>query len=341
MKFPEEREFKNRYLFIDGQYFLTRNWSFLKYREILTLSKLLEMTMISLKKIQDHVLADNVILLWDSWPYKKTQQLIDAGVDYKGDREFALDRIKEIRLMLETESDQEKIEALKKELEEKEKEHASFLIRRDAKKILKEYLPLIGIGSLSITGLEADDLACMASLWSPQHVDFDKKERTVICSSDSDWVSFCAPCTDFYRTTKEEEWLKYEDAPNKIPKKYRSSGVNLYEYNLLHDAYYGNHNNLKKNEDVVKNYTFSKVLNVYTNGDIEDIPYVSKVFSALNVVKYYNEEIEQAFDNACKNLKPSFGGFIDFCSEYKIDLYQTWYDEFFYYKLKENKNKDE
>lgn len=333
---PDKREFINKYLFIDGQYFLTKNWSFLKYREILTLSKLLELTLLSVRKIQNNVLSDNIILLWDSWPYRKTKELIEAGVDYKGDREFALDRIKEIKALLEVETDQEEVIRLQEELKEKERDHASFLIRRDAKKILKEWLPQIGIGSLSISGLEADDLACMASIWSPTNIDFDKNERTVICSSDSDWLSFCAPCTDFYRTTKEEEWLRYDHAPLKIPKKYRKFNINLYEYNLLHDAYYGNHNNLKKDEETVNNYTFSSVLDSYTNGDVRNIPYINKVFSALNIIKYYNDEIKNVFNETCLTLKPCFGAFADFCAENKIEISPDWFDDIFYYKLKTN-----
>lgn len=331
---PNKRELINKFLFIDGQYFLTKNWSFLKYREILSLKNLLELTLKSINKIQSKVMADNVVLLWDSWPYRKTKELIEAGVDYKGDREFALDRINEIKELLLTEKDPQKVIQLKKELEEKEKDHASFLIRRDAKKILREWLPQIGIGTISIPGLEADDLACMASIWSPLQVKENSNERTVICSSDSDWLSFCAPYTDFYRTTKEEEWLKYVDAPCKIPKKYQKYKLNLYEYNLLHDAYYGNHNNLKKNEETIKNYSFSSVLDVYKSGEIDKIPYVYKVFNALNIIKYYNEEIKKQFDESCLYLNPSFGAFCDFCAKFDVNVYQDWFDDIFYYKLK-------
>lgn len=329
---PEEREYINKYLFIDGQYFLTRNWAFLKTRDWLSLSKLIEVTMLSIKKIQDKVLANNVILLWDSWPYRKTQELVAAGVDYKGDREFALDKINEIKALMATETDEQKLAELSEELKREEKEYASFLIRKDAKKIIKEKFPEFGIGCLSITGLEADDLACMASLWSPKHIDIDKRERNVICSSDSDWVSFCAPSLDFYRTTKVEEWLKYEDADRKIPKKYQPFGVDLYSYNLLHDAYYGNHNNLKKNEDVIKNYSFSTVLTKFNNGSLDEIPYINNVYKALDIVNYYNSDIEAEFDNVCLNLKPNFGAFLDFLGEQKItQIGSRFFDEFFYY----------
>lgn len=336
---PDKREFINKFLFVDGQYFLTKNWSFLKYREILSLKKLLELTIQSINKIQSKVMADNIILLWDSWPYRKTKELVDAGVDYKGDREFALDKINEIKKTLETETDPEEVIRLKKELEEKEKDHASFLVRRDAKLILKEWLPQIGIGSLSIAALEADDLACMASNWSSKNINLDKNERSVICSSDSDWLSFCSPSTDMYRTTKDEIWLKYDSASDWIPKKYRKSGVNLYEYNLLHNAYYGDHNNLKKDKNTVKNFSFSSILSLYTQGRIEEVPHINKVFNALNVLKYYDSTIEGIFNEKCLNLMPNYGAFVDFCAKYELSLTQYLYEDLMYYPGKSKEKK--
>ena len=337
---PNKREFINKFLFIDGQYFLTKNWSFLKHREILSLKNLLELTLKSINKIQSKVMADNIILLWDSWPYKKTKELIEAGVDYKGDREFALDRINEIKELLLTEKDPQKVIQLKKELEKKEKDHAFFLVRRDAKLVLKEWLPQIGIGSLSITALEADDLACMASSWSSKNIDLSKNERSVICSSDSDWLSFCSPTTDMYRTTKEEVWLNYDNAPNQIPLKYRKFGVNLYEYNLLHNAYYGDHNNLKKDKYTVENFSFSSVLSLYSQGRMDEISHISKVFNALNVLKYYDLTIEEKFNDVCLNLTPNYGAYVDFCAKYELSLTPYLYEDLMYYPEKSKKHKN-
>lgn len=335
---PEEREFINRYLFIDGQYFLTRNWAFLKTRGLLDVRTLLEMFLKSIGKIQSKVMADNVILLFDSYPYRKTKELIDAGVDYKGNREFALDRINEINKILETETNPSEIEALNKELEEKKKDHASFLIRKETKVILKEWLPKFGISTLSIPTLEADDLACQAALWSKKHINRENRERSVICSSDSDWLSFCSPWTDMYRTTKTEEWLKFEDSFGKIPKRYRLS-LNLYEYNLLHNAYYGDHNNIKKDPETVEKYTFTQVVNNYLNGDISKMPYVEKVFNALNVIEYYNDDIEKAFDDACLSIKPDFSMFIEFCTHFDLRISEYIYDEILNFSEIANKNK--
>lgn len=336
---PKDREFINKFLFIDAQYFLTRNYALLKSKEELNVKNLLELTLRSIKKIQNSVLADNIILLWDTYPYKKTQELIAAGVDYKGDREFALDRIKEIEELLKTETDFFKIMTLDEELKQKKKDHEAFLIRSETKRILKKWMPEIGIGSLAIPTMEADDLACFAAVWTDKEniVDVEKREKAVLCSADSDWVSFLSPRSDLYRTVKDAEYLNYSDAPSKIPKKYQGL-VNLYEYNLLHDAYYGNHNNVKADTETKEMYTFSQVVKKYKNGELENIPYVNKVFNALNVIKYYNDEIRDEFNKVCLGLKsPSFGAWIDFVSEYELDFYPDFFDELFYYQLEARK----
>lgn len=336
---PKDREYINKFLFIDAQYYLTRNYALLKSKDELTVKNLLELTLKSINKIQGSVLADNIILLWDTFPYKKTQELVSAGVSYKGDREFALDRIKEIEKILETETDESEIKKLKEELEIKKKDHEAFLIRSETKTILKKWMPQVGIGSLNIPGFEADDLACCAAVWTDKEniIDVNKREKNVLCSSDSDWVSFLSPCSDLYRTTKVSEYLNYSDAPGKIPKKYQGI-VNLYEYNLLHDAYYGNHNNVQADKDTKEMYTFSEVLKIYKNGDLEKIPYINKVFNALNVIKYYNDEVRNKFNDVCLNLKnPSYGAWMDFVSEYELDFYPDFFDDLFYYQIEARK----
>lgn len=338
---PEDRKVINKFLFIDGQYYLTRNWAWLKSRDELNVKNLIELTFKSISKIQDVVAANNIVLLWDTYPYNKTEELKNAGVDYKGNREFALDRIKEIERLLETETSPDILEQLNKELEEKKKDHEAFLIRSEVKGIFKEWMPEIGIGSLNIKGLEADDLACLAAIYTDKCdiVNIDRSEKTVICSSDSDWLSFLSPKTDFYRTTKISEFLSYRDAPLKIPKKYRGL-VNLYEYNLLHVAYYGDHNNILKDEETRK-VSFDIVIKKYVNGEISDMPRVEKIFNALNVVKYYNKEIEDKFNDVCMNIKPlNFGAFIDFCAKYDLELTEFFYTNLEYYLNGNRKSKN-
>ena len=81
-----------------------------------------------------------------------------------------------------------------------------------------------------------------------------------------------------------------------------------------------------------KNYSFSTVLTKFNNGSLDDIPYINNVYKALDIVNYYNSDIEAEFNNVCLNLKPDFGAFLDFLGEQKItQIGSRFFDEFFYY----------
>lgn len=239
-------KFKYDYLFVDGQYLLTRNFHALKNSEkfgvavrlvdgsvyldedgnkvmvdfpSFTSADLKRSLFFTIAKILRNFPSRKVVLLWDKSPYYRSQIVRN----YKGGRVYY------------SESDLETIEQDKDPIGYAEmlsnvqatqiKTHAKFEILRD--------FPKFGLICFISQGYEADDLARIAS------INFNGSNKKIgLLSADSDWKYLLNPNCDWI--TPHGVVTTYDDLMSEIP-----SGIDPYVFHTYLDSFSGGHNNLK------------------------------------------------------------------------------------------------
>lgn len=227
-----------KYLIIDGQYLLTRNFKLLASRNPeFRVNELITVTFQSVAKLRrDLVNFEKPILLFDKSPYHKLSQL----PDYKCGRHY----VTESDLVDIDPSDEESILECKREILLNQKKQSS-------KYWLLEYFPKMGIPCYLHEGYEADDLAYLFSI-----ILKNKECKSAVCSSDSDWKYFSNEFVDYIKfngavTDFESIKSEYKDVFD--------TDITLYSYKSYCDSLYGSHNDLIQTYDVTSSNLESNV----------------------------------------------------------------------------------
>lgn len=304
----EKTEYK--FAFFDAQYFLTRNWMMLKDKEGFNEQSLFKSFLQTIVKlVREEIKVEQVILLWDRYPYHTHTFL----PDYKGDREYRGEAD-----ITDDMSEEEKQELIKKtrQFQIRQKVKYDYLIKEGSS---------YGLPSVILKGFESDNLAYLVS---KSKLVQDEEKKSVLISCDSDWAYFVNEKVDFYRVTKKRELKTIEDL------KEECGELDPYYYKSLVDALYGSHNFLKdnRNRNIILD-SINQVDDYFREGNFsftDDKDLFIRQFSSFKVEEYPDVEvamglIEKVLDEV--NYMDS-SQFFSYCLSKFININVFFYDSF-------------
>lgn len=283
------------FLIFDAQYFLTRNFKALESRtmdsvplidssgefirddlgnpihhEVATFEypELITSFFQSIVKFtRDCYSCDKVILLFDKWPYHKSN-IID---NYKGSRYYPSE---DDLVGLDETTDYIRIADIKEEIKSnKKKQYAKYWIINN--------ISNLGMYPIIIPGYEADDLA---KILSDSLANSDRK--SAIVSIDSDWMYWINQNVDCLKPNGN--LIRYIDVLNNVMNEVGNS-VDIYEYKLIYDSLYGSHNDLIKclKSDVSdSNFDIFRKLKSGDYSILEDIQVYKNQLESFNYKNY-------------------------------------------------------
>jgi len=300
-----------RYLIIDGQYLLTRNFKLLTSRyDNVTPGGILTTTYQSVARLRrDFVDFEIPLFIFDKGPYYKST-LVDG---YKGSRYYC------------TEADLEGVTD-EKEIERINQEIALNKLKEDTKKLILDIFPKLGIPCIMYQGWEADDLAYLITKLS--------NTNSCLCSSDSDWTYLSNEHVDLM-TFKSDFYIYSEQVAN-INKDLLCKIGGYQMYKAYIDSLYGSHNDLTQSvRDDHKRDKLDDLINKLSDSVTDELVN-SKLFSAqlstfrFNEFPSYNEVVTYINNtlNSLKYDKLNFEQFIEVVKNNNIRVTYNYYSDF-------------
>ena len=268
-----EGEYK--YLIIDAQYYLRRNWCVVKDKEGQTEFGIIDSFLWTILKLCKQVRPEKTILLFDKRPYKKESVISQ----YKKDRYLVEEDYYNIESQLSGELSDEKRKELEEKLAEVTKERDKFRMMGRAKYLLLSEFSTMGFATWQKQGYEADDLAYLLGRYCSEH-----SQRALLVSSDSDWIYSSLPYVDVYRMNKSDNSIyAYDQVKSSVPESHKS--ISLYEFGRLKEIVQDSHNNV----ELGVNINFDEAMTLLENNNLGSIKILNDFFEAMNGNLYYNE----------------------------------------------------
>lgn len=242
---------KYRYAFIDAQYFLVRNTAMLEATSTrVTPQLLVKMFTYTIMKFKREVCDfGKPILCWDirkSGVYDKANAL----PGYKDDRNPPISAW--TKAIYEFEKLENPNETQITQLLNIRKEFEKYKVRELAKEFIIKYFGNLGINSLAVPGVEADDFACLLSEIAQK---FD--EPSILMTVDGDWKFLANEKVDFYHS-KRNIIYSVEDVFDLVD---YVENISLYEQKIIEEIFKSSHNNVSNplaklpNDHPLRNYT--------------------------------------------------------------------------------------
>lgn len=193
------------------------------------------------------------------------------------------------------------------EVSEKEKEKAELnyfkdKIKKEAKKLLRDYGNNFGLPNVSVSGWEFDDLVRLSSILLMQD---PESKPSIIISKDSDLQYALTPKLDYFKipTAKSTpETITYSYMMSTVPREILDKGLGLYEYKSYVDSLGGGHNDMlrSKKPRINTNRAILKILEGEGKSVIEDEELFNRQLKTFSIQDFPN------YDEAKDKLMSAF-----------------------------------
>lgn len=309
--------------FVDHSFLLTRNlWMATKDKEISEMNPgdVVRITLQTLRKLGRDwgITCDKIILIADQWSREYggyyTNYLTSAfGGAYKGSRKWITEQVLE-----DMKSDPNVTE---EEVKAAERELAINKVKFEAKRIMKEEFPKIGVYYYGFDGYEFDQIATLAAFQRYSVVN----KPDIIVTKDTDLTFSVTPaCPFFSLPTKGQEpkVITYDEMYATIPDSLKAKGLSLYQYNAYLNSLGKSHNDMSRSLKPGIDTT-TAILHIM-DGDYSDLDNVDLFLAQM---KSYDlscyphlREVQQAIamDFGTKGKLANLDEFHDFCMKNKV-----------------------
>ena len=320
---------------LDAQYILVRNWHMLIRSETLTEASLLKSFIQSVVKLTRDYEISKPILLWDKYPYKRTEII----KQYKGDRYYPTEEEKvDLETSIKAETDPEKLKVLEQELETLTYKIEYERIKSSVKYYMIFKLGNLGFSSMIYTGYEADDLAYYVAQYLNKH---ESTSKHVLLTKDGDWKFFVNESVEYCRLNNKNQDVEYHthSTIKDLFPVLKSLDISLIDFFSYHELWFGGHNNIGEFEgfyDIEAAWNKGMLFDEYITKCHAKIPIFSEEYQLLfnkfseiiNPTSLWTEKIDSIIYNVLYKSELIPSKFLSFCIEKGVDITPNYYDNY-------------